>query len=105
MPWSISITAEGWDDIRAALEVMPKEDLINAIMDDNDSKRQDFRKHWRNNPSFKRVRRIKRANLETLYQDTLSQVAYELVVENNTCDIGGFEYWIDIDGFHTVTLK
>lgn len=104
MAWEISITPEGWEEIRTALESWDKTALIDAIMEDNQSKRQDFKRHYRNNPNIKRPARLKRADLDRLYPDTLAEIAFDLVRENNTCDNGGFNYWVDIDGYHKVEL-
>lgn len=106
MAWEISITPDGWEAIYNALQRMTREELIDAIIEDNESKRQNFRDHVRwNRIEAKKVPKIKRDDLERLYPNTLTDIAYELVQANNTCKNGGYEYWIDVDGYHTVTIE
>lgn len=42
--------------------------------------------------------------LQDLPHDVLAERAFELIEQNNTCDNGGFVYWIDREGFHKVWL-
>jgi hypothetical protein len=54
--------------------------------------------------------KIEEENLEIFEQlmdkphDVLVDIAFKLVEENNTCDNGGYNYWIDKQGCHTVSL-
>lgn len=43
--------------------------------------------------------------LAVLPHVVLADRAYELIEQNNTCDNGGFGYWIDREGFHKVWLN
>ena len=45
-----------------------------------------------------------RERLKQLPHDILVDRAYELIEQNGTCDNGGWAYWIDREGFHTVEL-
>jgi hypothetical protein len=40
-----------------------------------------------------------------LPQEVLADRAYEMIEQNNTCDNGGFGYWIDREGYHKVWLE
>jgi hypothetical protein len=101
MAWEISITAEGWQEIREKLDDWDRASLIAAITDD----------------TFERVEKLagqhhaqraadsERKRIEELPHDILSDRAYELIEANNTCDNGGFAYWIDREGYHKVWLE
>jgi len=88
MAWSISISAEGWEDIREALHKQGKRWLFQAV---NEAKEQ------RNEPTLQGL-------FYTLAQETLADCAYELIEQTNTCDNGGFKYWIDPKGYYKVTI-
>jgi hypothetical protein len=100
MAWEICITAEGWTEIREALEAWDREALIAAITDDKFEavyKKADQR-------HAERAADAERKRLERLPHDVLVNRAFELIEQNNTCDNGGFAYWIDREGFHKVRL-
>lgn len=108
MAWEISITDEGWQDIRTELETWSRERLINAICDDeyqrvervvNDNGLDDIPV---NIPSI--AAGNLRECLAGVDDDGLVDQAFNLIAENNTCDNGGYAYWIDREGFHKVTL-
>lgn len=100
MAWETSITAEGWQQIRDKLDDWDRAALIAAITDD----------------TFERVEQIagqhhaqcaadaERKRLEDLPHDVLADRAFKLVEQTNTCDNGGFGYWVDREGFHKVWL-
>ena len=100
MAWEISISANGWADIREKLEVWGRTRLINAISDDKFEMvlAEAGEEHAR------KARRAERKRLAGLPQDILADRAFELIEQNNTCDNGGFAYWIDREGFHKVFL-
>lgn len=110
MAWSISITDKGWQDIRKELETWSRERLINAITDD-EYERVDslLNKHDINLPSHINIPGMcadsLRDNLTTVETEYLVDRAFELIEENNTCDNGGYNYWIDREGFHKVRLS
>ena len=101
MAWEISISAEGWSEIREMLDDWKRDDLIAAISDDK----------------FEAVYEVagmnhaklaaagERERLKSLPQDVLAERAFELIEQNNTCDNGGFGYWIDREGYHKVWLE
>lgn len=43
-----------------------------------------------------------RENLDVLAHDNLVDAAIESIEKNDTCDNGGFNFWIDREGIHTV---
>ena len=100
MAWEISITAEGWAEIRQQLEKWDKDDLINAICDDK------FEMVYgkASQEHAQRAFDAERNRLEDLPHDILVDRAFELIEENGTCDNGGWAYWIDREGFHKVQL-
>jgi hypothetical protein len=101
MAWSISISAEGWSEIREALETWTADALINAIADDK------FEAVYEKADLHHATRAAdaERKRLESLQHDVLVDVAYELISQNDTSDNGGFAYWIDREGYHKVHLS
>ena len=101
MVWEISITAEGWQEIEERLNVMSKKDLVAALADD-DYEAWEYDETGPNDVDT--VYAGFKARYSDLAQDTLAYIAYERVQLNNTCDNGGWAYWIDRKGYHTVKM-
>jgi hypothetical protein len=101
MAWSISITVDGWQEIHDKLERWDREVLIEAICDDT------FEMVIENSDlkDAEEAASAERERLEDLPHDVLVDRAYELVEVNNTCENGGYGYWIDREGYHRVWLK
>jgi len=100
MAWEISITAEGWQQIRDKLDDWDRAALIAAITDDTFERvGQVAGQHH-----AQRAADAERKRLDDLPHDVLADRAFELIEANNTCDNGGFGYWIDREGFHKVWL-
>ena len=100
MAWAISITVDGWSEIRDQLESWDRDALIAAICDDKFEMVHDKA----NEHHAQRAALAERQRLESFPHDCLVDRAYELIEQNNTCDNGGFAYWIDREGFHKVHL-
>ena len=100
MAWEISISAEGWTEIRAALEERSRESLIEAIADEKFE--EVFSKADDHHAG--RASAAERKRLEQLPHDLLVDRAFELIEQNNTCDNGGFAFWIDREGHHRLEL-
>ena len=100
MVWEISISPEGWAEIRTELEAWGREDLIAAISDDKFE--AVYTKAGEEHAS--RAVAAEKERLEKLPHDILVDRAFELIEQNNTCDNGGWAYWIDGEGFHKVYL-
>jgi len=101
MAWEISISPDGWTEIREKLDSWSREDLIAAIADDKFELvygKSDLH-HAERAASAERIR------LEDLPQDLLADRAFELIEQNNTSDNGGWAYWIDREGYHKVHLN
>lgn len=100
MAWEICITAEGWTEIREALEAWDREALIAAITDDKfEAVYAEADEHHAS-----RAADAERKRLEHLPHDVLVDRAFELIEQNNTCDNGGWAYWIDREGYHRVEI-
>jgi hypothetical protein len=100
MAWEISISAEGWTEIREQLEAWDRDALIAAIADDKfEAVCQQADQHH-----AERAANAERGRLKQLPHDILVDRAFELIEQNGTCDNGGWAYWIDREGFHTVQL-
>ena len=52
-----------------------------------------------------RAAKAERKRLKTVPHDVLVDRAFELVEANDTCDNGGYGYWVDREGFHKVWLN
>ena len=100
MAWSISISADGWSEIRDQLELWNRDALIAAITDDKFEMVLDKA----NESHAQRAAHAERNRLESVPHDCLVDRACELIEQNDTCDNGGWAYWIDKEGFHKVHL-
>lgn len=100
MAWEISISADGWTEIRQQLELTSRVELIAAIADD----KFELVYASANSHHAERAAGAERKRLQDLPHDILVDRAFELIQENNTCDNGGFAYWIDRAGYHKVVL-
>lgn len=100
MAWEISISTEGWTEIRAALEEWSRESLIEAIADDT------FEAVYAKSDDqhASRASAAERMRLEQLPHDLLVDRAFELIEQNGTCENGGWAYWVDREGHHRVEL-
>ncbi len=100
MAWSISISTVGWQEIHDKLERWSRRRLVNAIADDKfelvlDKSDQEH---------AERAAAAERKRLKNVPHDVLVDRAFELIEANDTCDNGGYGYWIDREGFHKVVL-
>jgi hypothetical protein len=100
MAWSISITVEAWQEIYDKLERWDQEALIDAICDDI----FEMVLETSDQQHAECAATAERERLEDLPHDVLVDRAYELVEQNNTCENGGYGYWIDREGYHRVWL-
>ena len=100
MAWEISISPEGWQEIRQELEQWNKEDLIEAICDD----RFEMAFEKAGQEHAQRAFDAEKKRLANLPHDILVDRAFELVETNGTCESGGYGYWVDREGFHVVWL-
>ena len=107
MAWSISITPEGWQNIRKELETWHSDRIIDALADDEYEAVEDENRARPAdefvNPADAHAK--KRATLDKLDHSDLVDAAMDAIENNNTCDNGGFRYWIDREGYHGVTLS
>ena len=103
MAWEISHHEIVWTIAEVNLRSWSIEELANALSDDffemleeDDTVDDDTIE--------KRYERRKRTLLETGYiaKDTLVRCCLDTIRENNTCDNGGFNLYIDRQGYHTV---
>jgi bifunctional DNA-binding transcriptional regulator/antitoxin component of YhaV-PrlF toxin-antitoxin module len=101
MPWEISISADGWTEIREKLEVWNRDELIAAITDDKFEMVMDKAGQHH----AERAAEAERNRLKDLPHDLLADRAYELIEQNNSCDNGGWAYWIDREGYHKVWMN
>ena len=100
MAWEISISVEGWAEIREQLEHSSRDELIAAIADEK------FEAVYASADSHhaERAANTERERLADLPHDVLVDRAFDLIEQTNTSDNGGFAYWIDRCGYHKVVL-
>lgn len=100
MAWEISISAEGWSEIREKLARWSRKALIAALIDDK------FEAVYEKAgmDQVERAADAERRRIEYLPHDVLAERAFEIIEQNGTCDNGGFGYWIDGEGYHKVWL-
>lgn len=101
MAWTISVSSEGWQQIRTELDSWSRDSLITAISDDAFERVEDLADQHH----AQRAASAERKRLAELPHDVLVDRAFELVEQNDTCDYGGWAYWIDREGFHKVWLQ
>jgi hypothetical protein len=97
MAWEISHTQEAWDNVRHNLLHWSKEDLAEALADDLFEKLGMELEHEQASLDYQKL-------LLSASQEELVQVALEKIEENNLCDNGGHSFWIDIEGYHKVSV-
>ena len=90
MAWSISISPEGWQEIYEACHRCKKSFLWDAV---NETLRQ------QKQPTLPRKYR------KQTTQENLADNAYLFIHSTNTCDNGGFKFWIDPKGYYKVTIS
>ncbi len=100
MAWAINIAAEGRQQIRDELATWSKKRLIAAIVDDKFE--AVLEKGGQNHAE--QAASAERRRLRRVPHDVLVDRAYELVEQTDTCDNGGWAYWIDREGLHKVHL-
>lgn len=86
--------------IRDELATWSKKRLIDAIVDDKVEMVLEKAGHQHAESAAASERR----RLKRLPHDVLVDRAFELVEQNNTCDNGGWAYWVDREGYHKVNL-
>jgi len=102
MSWEISISGDGWGEIYEKCHRMRLAAMAKAIGDYN---YEIFHGTWdkKGNPHHKGAWNWRK--LMKYGRECLGNMIYDCIVETNTCDNGGYKYWIDPNGYHKVVLK
>jgi hypothetical protein len=90
MAWSICISPDGWEQLYDACHKQSKTWLFEAV---NEARSQYNEK------------RLPRKLFKELAQDTLADEAYKWIEKTNTCENGGFSYWIDPKGYCQIKIS
>jgi len=100
MAWEISMTPEGWNNVYRNLQVMDRVDLEEAIIDDmiEDAEHNEGVDYTEDQLDEKRN------FLGELPGDVLVDLVFEMIEKHNTCENGGFEVYMDREGYHTVKV-
>jgi len=104
MTWEISISAEGWGSIHDNLHNMPREDLEQAIVANRIDERQDRQGMPLSIQGMQFFERSFTKALAGVAQDVLADLCMFYVEKHNSCSNGGWEAYIDKDGYHTVVI-
>lgn len=89
MAWSICITPEGWEEIYECCHKQSKTWLFQAI---NEARQQ------------QKEKRHPRRLFKNLGQDSLADEAFRWIERTNTCQNGGYGYYIDREGYYQIEL-
>jgi len=98
MAWEISHSQEAWDNARYNLTKWDKERLINALVDDT------YEAAEANEEDAESAADARRIALSDLPEDMLVEACMNSIAAHMTCDNGGFNFWIDREGYHTVSV-
>jgi len=90
MAWSISISAEGWQQICEACHTSTRDFLLEAI---NETANQNG------------TGGITSEAEAFISHESLADIVFQLIQETNTCDNGGFHYWIDPKGIYKISIS
>jgi hypothetical protein len=107
MVWSISISNEGYQQIREALKVLDFESLCKAIGDTNFEIFHGYH-NIKGNPNHKgywNYRKLMNDRIFKRDREILEDLAFDFICRFDSCDNGGFYYWIDPEGYHRVDIE
>ena len=100
MTWEISHTAEAWQNAQHNLFHMDRENLIAAITDD----KFEYVEHVGSIENASRAANALRERIKELPQEALVDLALENIHEHMNCSNGGWEFYIDREGYWTVSI-
>ena len=98
MAWEISHTPIAWQIVRCNLLSWTDEQLIDAITDDTCERIADIA----GDAHGLAAAQAERKRLAGLPVEVLVDLALGRIEEHGTCDNGGFNFYVDREGFHTV---
>lgn len=102
MAWEISITAKGWSEIYEKCHATDKETLCKAL---GDYHYEVFHGYFGHPSDIHHKGYWNWKKWMRLTQDVLADEVFRCIEEVNTCDAGGYRYWIDPEGYHGITLE
>ena len=102
MAWEISMTAEGWSQVRHNLQCHTSREAL--IVGLTDSKFEEVEK-FGGLGHAKRAADALKARIEALPINILANACMELIEKHNTCNNGGFAVWIDPEGYQTAPVS
>jgi hypothetical protein len=107
MSWEISMTQEGWENVRINVEYLayrrPNTLREGIASDVSNSGIEDEETGELSNFDEKKYKKCLRA-LKKLSPDCLADTAMSLIEQNNTCTNGGFEVYLDDEGYTTIPV-
>jgi len=98
MAWEISISQEGWADIQYSLENRVSKEFLAQALADYNYEMFHGPNGGKGNARHKGFWNWKKLMVET--RSTLERDCYKCIKEVNTCDNGGWAYWIDPEGYN-----
>lgn len=99
MAWSINgnFVPEVWEDVRANLGDWSRDQLVEALSDDAFEAASD-----EPGEALAAADAMREA-VSFADHDSLVDAVLELIERTDTCDNGGHRFWIDREGFHSVS--
>jgi hypothetical protein len=99
MAWSISHTTEAWENARHNLFHWRKCDLVDALYESESQ----IIEQYPDRTKLKKPTGI--TILRTLPKDILIDSIIEMIGIHNTCSNGGYEFYIDPEGWYSVAIE
>ena len=107
MAWEISMSDEGWRNVRHNLSHWSEEKLIEALCEEQWSRVHDL--SGGSMLHADRASSALRSRLALYYwhgdRETLAGLVMNRIEAHNTCDNGGHAVWIDSEGYQTVPVS
>ena len=105
MTWELDYgNAEQWEGIRNNLHDTPKRELVEALTANYLDECQDKQGVLLSPQSAEFLAKSAEIEYSNLPQDLLANTCYEYVEKHMTCTNGGFEAYIDRNGYYTVSI-
>lgn len=100
MAWEISHTQEAWDNARSNLEHWTRDRLITALADDAFEAQEEG-----GHDNADQAADVLRDVLANADQCDLVEMTIASISTHQTCSNGGHDFWIDRQGYHTVSVS
>ena len=100
MAWTISHVPEAWENAKANLRTWEDETLIQALVADALACADEAEQYDEEDETP--LAECIRETLEVADHDSLVHMCMNSIRDHETCSNGGFDFWVDRKGYHTV---